>query len=174
SVLATKAHLASAADASRIVPEFNVFAGRVRSILESAFGSCVLTEHGRIPVCVDVSGTTDPHCYHAHFLLFPGVHNIEDRAKEYFATVESARSLADAMAIAGAHREYFLISGTCDSYQVLTRPGKLIRQFARVLVADALKVPVRANWRKYPQEEEAIRNASLLRQKFRPTPMDVP
>lgn len=172
SVLATRAHLASAADASKAVPKFNVFADRVRSILETTFGSCVLTEHGRIPVCVDVSGTTDPHCYHAHFLLFPGVSNIEDRAKEYFARVESACSLADAMAIAGAHAEYFLISGTRDSFQVLSRPGKLIRQFARVLVADALGVPARANWRKYPEEQEAIRNASLLREKFRQGEME--
>src|SRR5712692_1420988 len=91
SVVAPRSHVRSAADAAAgEAVEFLAFASEVRAKLSELYGPCLLTEHGRLPVCVDVSGTTDPHCYHAHFLMFPGVSTLEDKARSYFAHVKYA------------------------------------------------------------------------------------
>src|SRR5689334_15782005 len=76
SLVATKQHTASAADAVADSTELPKFAEQIRGLLASRYGNCLITEHGRVPVCFDPSGTSDPHCYHAHFLLFPGVPEI--------------------------------------------------------------------------------------------------
>jgi len=166
SLIATAAHVRSAADARAVVPGFTGFVDRVRDVLTARFGTCVVSEHGRVPVCKDISGTSDPHCYHAHFLVFPGCPPIEERARKFFAKSERSSSLDDALIIAAQHDEYFLISDAVGSFQVLTRPGKLIRQFARMLVADALQIPHKTNWRKHPNEQQALRDAETIRALF--------
>jgi hypothetical protein len=167
SIVATRAHLRSAADARKVAPSLSAFVSRVREVLVARFGRCVLSEHGRVPACADISGTTDPHCYHAHFLLFPGSPNIEERAQKFFAASEFTSSLDDALTIAANWEEYFLISDAPNSFRVLTRPGKFIRQFARILVTDAMGLPsTRANWRKHPNDEQAAREAESLRTLF--------
>jgi hypothetical protein len=123
-----------------------------------------MTEHGRVPACVDVSGTSDPHCYHAHFLLFPAAPPVEEEARKRFAKAEEASTLAGAMEIAALHEEYFLLSASAESFIVLTRPGKLVRQFARLLVADALGESNLANWRRFPGLEQAVSEAAQLRE----------
>jgi diadenosine tetraphosphate (Ap4A) HIT family hydrolase len=164
SVVATHEHVRSAADIDfAVVNEFVEFASTVRARLASAFGSCVLTEHGRLPVCVDVSGTTDPHCFHAHFLLFPGAPEIDQQARSYFAQVRPANSFAQALATARATDEYFLLSSDPEHFLIMTRPGRLIRQFARLLVADALGHPELADWRHHSSHEEALKGAKELR-----------
>ncbi len=163
SLVATRRHIRSAADALGEVPEFLSFASKIRSALALRFGSCLMTEHGRVPACVDVSGTTDPHCFHAHFLLFPGAPPTEERAREHFKTAEEAGTLAQAMQLASAHEEYFLFSLTPERFVILTRPGKLARQFARFLVADALGDGSLANWRGSPRPDQAKSDAAELR-----------
>lgn len=164
SVVATQEHVRSAADAAaRESLEFCGFVSDVRKKLESSYGPCLITEHGRLPVCIDVSGTTDPHCYHAHFLMFPRAPNIEEEARSYFARVEYASSLDDALSLARAHEEYFLLSPSDKQFAIMTRPGKIIRQFARLLVAESLGSSDLANWRLHSLREEAASTAAELR-----------
>ncbi len=168
SVIGATNHVRSAADLEGDeAGEFLKFVQKVRESLIQRYGSCLMTEHGRLPVCVDVSGSTDPHCYHAHFLLFPGVPSLEAKAREYFAGAETATTLEEALAAARSHEEYFLFSPSPQRFVVMTRPGKLMRQFARYLVADALGRPELANWRKFPALETALGEAQVLRSIFR-------
>lgn len=167
SVVAPRLHIRSAADAAAgEVSEFLAFASDVRAKLSKLYGQCLLTEHGRLPVCIDISGTTDPHYYHAHFLMFPGVPALEDKASSYFARVKYASSLAEALEIARVENEYFLLSPDPQRFVVMTRPGRLIRQFARLLVAESLGRPELANWRRYSLREEAVSAAAELRGSF--------
>jgi diadenosine tetraphosphate (Ap4A) HIT family hydrolase len=164
SLVATRKHVRSAADAMLgEAPDFLSFAVGIRRKLSARFGSCLMTEHGRVHTCIDVSGTTDPHCYHAHFLLFPAAPRIEDQALEHFAKAEEAPTLIDAMRFAAQHEEYFFFSPSPDRFLVLTRPGKLVRQFARFLVADALDASDLANWRRFPSFDEAANQAAELK-----------
>lgn len=169
SVVATVGHVRSASDAAfGEAPDFAAFALAVRAALIESHGSCLMTEHGRVPLCDDISGTTDPHCFHAHFLLFPGAPDVEPDARGYFAGVEVAPSLSDALAVAQAHNEYFLLSPDPSRFLIMTRPGRLIRQFARMLVADKLGRSELANWRKYANRHQVIVNARSLRQRLNP------
>jgi hypothetical protein len=168
SIIATKAHVRSAADAYNTVSGFIDFTNDVRAILDGLFGSSVLTEHGRLGACVGPSGASDPHCFHAHFLLFPGVPNIVENARSYFAEDRLSSTLSNAMQIANeSPDEYFLVSGSVDSFHIMTRPSELIRQFARWLVAGALNTPEKANWQEFPDEQNALRCAQDLREVFK-------
>lgn len=168
SVVATRRHVRSAADAAAgEAPTFLAFASTARAKLETSFGGCLLSEHGRVPLCVDLSGTTDPHCYHAHFLLFPGAPSIEEKATAHFATVKKAASLKEALTLAAAFNEYFLLSPTGQQFLVMTRPGRIIRQFVRLLVSEAIGTPELANWRNDSSREEAALMADQLRRLFR-------
>ena len=63
SVLATKQHIDSAADIVQgDLQKFVEFAICVRRKLIRLFGNCLITEHGRLPVCEDVGGSSHPHC----------------------------------------------------------------------------------------------------------------
>lgn len=167
SVIATKSHVRSAADACGRVPGFIDFVNDVRATLDLTFGSSVLTEHGRVAACIGPSGAPEPHCFHAHFLLFSGVPNIEKSAHSYFAEDHFASTLSAALAIAAQNsKEYFLVSGATDSFHIMTRPTKLFRQFARWLVAGSLNIPAKANWFKFPEEAAAIECAQHLREVF--------
>jgi hypothetical protein len=167
SLVATHTHVRSAADVEAgEVDHFVEFASLTRKNLAGQYGNCLLTEHGRLPVCVDSSGTTDPHCYHAHFLLFPGVPDVEQRARAYFRQVKIVSSFHEALTTARIGDEYFLLSPDPKRFLIMTRPGKLIRQFARLVVADTLGRPELANWRQYPGHEEALVNSAGLRDLF--------
>ena len=166
SVVATTDHVASAADESRAGSSFASFASSVREKLVARFGSCLMTEHGRLPVCVDPSGTTDPHCFHAHFLMFPGITFPDESLTAYFLSQERADSLDKALSLAREHEEYFLFSQDAQHFSVFVRPARIVRQFARLLVADAIGKPELANWRLYPRREDAVRSATALREMF--------
>lgn len=167
SIVATKRHIHSAADvAADQMPEFLAFASDVRARLANYYGQCLLTEHGRVSLCVDVSGGTEPHCFHAHFLMFPGAPAVEAKARPYFARVEHASSLEEALNMARTHHEYFLLSPEPERFMVMTRPGKMIRQFARLLVAESLGRSELANWRRYSLYQEASAVAIELRGLF--------
>lgn len=167
SVIATAKHIRSAADAAAgESPDFLDFASAVRAKLTAYWGNCLVTEHGRLPVCVDVSGTSEAHCYHAHFLFFPGAPLIDNVARTHFACVEEACSLREALDIARSHSEYFLLSPKPDSYLVMSRPGRIARQFSRLLVAKALGRPELASWRKHPMRDTALATTAELRPLF--------
>ena len=166
-VVGTKAHVASAADVSSQYPEFLEFAEGVRSFLVKHYGSCLVTEHGRMPACVGPAGEPDTHCFHAHFLMFPGVPLVSESARPYFASRQTFSNVREALESALGVAEYFLISPDADEASILTRPGRLIPQFARMLVAKATGHPELTNWRKAPLRDQCISMATQLRALWR-------
>jgi hypothetical protein len=163
SLLATKIHKPSAADAFADGTDFLEFAEQIREFLASRYGGCLITEHGRVPVCLGQSGTSDPHCYHAHFLFFPGVPDIVEVASRYFPRVQTTSSLGEALTLASEAKDYFLISPNAKEAHIMSRPDRLMRQFARVLVADAVGKPKLASWRKYPDRQACTNLARHFR-----------
>lgn len=163
SLVATKSHVASAADVTVTDPTFVGFAEAVRSFLGKQYGNCLLTEHGRMPACVGPAGEADPHCFHAHFLLFPAAPEVLPAARQHFSSILTSGSLADALHTAREQAEYLLISPSSDSASILLRPGRLIPQFARMLVAQAIGKPELTNWRKAPSRPDCVQAASFLR-----------
>ena len=162
SLVATRSHIPSCADAVLLEHDFAPFLGRVRSMLEEVHGSCLLTEHGRLPVCVDTM-TSDRHCYHAHFLLFPGAPTIIDKAARYFNSVVTTHSLNTALQIARTRKEYFLLSPTPQQFLIMSHHTTIPRQFARLLVATATGHPGSADWRRHPDRSRAATMARELR-----------
>jgi len=45
----------------------------------------------------------------------------------------------------------------------MSRPGRFIRQFARLLVAEAIGLPQMADWARFPNREQAEATAANLR-----------
>lgn len=167
SVVATRKHARSTADlASAEQKEFQDFAVGVRSRLMSKFNSCLMTEHGRLPMCVDYSGTSEPHCYHAHFLLFPGANDVEERARSFFRKTDDFISLRAAMEWTKSLEEYYLLSPTPSRFLIMTRPGRIMRQFSRYLVAESIGKPQLADWRRHTMQTEAMSMAQNLRELF--------
>jgi hypothetical protein len=166
-VVGAKAHVASAADISSRDTQFLQFAEAVRSFLVKRYGSCLVTEHGRMPACVGPAGEPDTHCFHAHFLMFPGAPPVSDNARSYFASCQTFSSAREALESTQRAAEYFLISPSADIASILTRPGRLIPQFARMLVAQSTGHPDLANWRKAPLRDQCVSMATLLRSLWR-------
>jgi len=163
SVVATRDHTLSCADAALTNDELTRFTESVRATLILRYGSCLMTEHGRLPVCTRPSGTEE-HCFHGHFLLFPASPDIAKSAKLHFAQTYTASSLDAALEIARDQTEYFLLSPSPAEFCVMTRPVNLIRQFARYMVAEAIGCPDRADWSTYPDRLKAEADASALAQ----------
>lgn len=165
SVVATRLHVRSMADAATgESPALLDYVARIRQLLTDRYGSCLATEHGRVPVCARTSNPADPHCYHAHFLMLPGSPTVEQTARAYFARAFEAATLQEALTIARLHDEYFLLSPDPSYYVILTHPGRIFRQFSRWLVANALDQPQLADWRRAPMREKAAATATDLRQ----------
>lgn len=163
SVVAPSQHLHSAADSVRVGDDgFLDLATDIRARLIERFGSCLLTEHGRIPVCTESTHRPDPHCFHAHFLLFPGVPAVEHTARAYFGRVATATDMREALQMVDDDEGYFFLSPNLSRFLVLTPPVLFIRQFSRLLVADAIGKAGLADWRKHPQLDRAKAMAAQL------------
>ena len=167
SVVGTSLHVRSAADALMSgIDVFLSFAEEIRAFLIAQNGSCLLTEHGRVPVCAGGAGAHESHCFHAHFLLFPSAPDVMDEVAKQCESFSTANSLIDALDSASDLPDYFLISPDPDSYRVLRSQGRLPRQFARHMVASALGLPELADWRLHAGYSNAKQNAAVLRESF--------
>ena len=168
SVVSAVPHVRSAADAAvGGAPEFLPFAERVRSRLIAKYGTCLLTEHGRMPVCVTTVGA-ERHCYHAHFLCFPAAPGIVEAAKSYFQIGRETATLQTALQIARTFDEYFLLSPNPQQFLIFANQRSLPRQFARTLVAAAIGKTSEATWQSVPKRAEALESANRLRTLFSP------
>ena len=176
SIIAHEQHIRAMAD----IPESDVnsalpFFTHIRRGLFERFGSCVITEHGRMALCTDpAESSDDPHCYHAHLLAFPGAPNPVQYASTYFRQVTEFRALEDALALVRAGDEYFLFSPSEDSFFVMEGGLNVPRQFARQVMAISLKCPHLADWRRNPNWDRTLRIASDLRQQFQGSESDAP
>lgn len=132
-------------------------------ILSEKFGSCVLAEHGKIPVC-NPNRPAGSHCFHPHFLLFPGAPDPLPEFEDYFSSKgDRFKSLTEAVRHAARLPSYLLGSSRPGQYTVFPIENGLPRQFARLVVADSLGLPELASWLTHPNGEWATRNAEVLR-----------
>ncbi len=163
-VVGAKSHVRSSADALVAGSNFVDFAMHVRAFLIERFGGCLMTEHGRMPVCHGAAGAAERHCFHAHFLLFPAAPSILGLAVPYFAAVTQHTDLRSVLReTARTNQEYFLVSPTPHQVFVMQRPNRMMRQFSRCLVAAALGRPGDADWQAKPDVELAREYARDLR-----------
>lgn len=154
SVIATAAHVASMfdldAEEGRLLTQFTA---RVRNLLSPHFGPCSLAEHGRIALCVSIATKAhEPHCLHAHRLVFPSLPNLPLRLAVPDLPVETFESFDDArMRQAFPERQYLYTEDADGSCEVCfpSRPiaRQLLRQLAVALRKEARDV---ADWRTFP------------------------
>ena len=165
SVVGTSLHVRSAADAlTSGIDVFLSFAEEIRAFLIARHGSCLLTEHGRVPVCAGLSGAHESHCFHAHFLFFPSSPDVMDEVAKQCQLLSTSNSLTDALVLASDLPDYFLISPNPHDYRVFRSLGRLPRQFARHMVASELGFPELADWRLHASYSNAKRTAAVLRE----------
>jgi hypothetical protein len=121
----------------------------VRERLGELYGPAVVTEHGRVAPCVARAlDTHEPHCLHAHRLVFPGRDYLDVRAlaPAYgWETFESYTELRRRDPLPGQYLACEQADGRVDIAAVT---GPLERQFFRTLVARAAGVDDRADWRR--------------------------
>ena len=139
------------------------YAEITQRILSENFGSCVLAEHGKMPVC-NPNRPIGSHCFHPHFLLFPGAPDPLPEFEDYFSSKgDRFETLRDALRHAVTLPGYLLGSSRPGQYTIFPTENGLPRQFARMVVADSLGHPDLASWQAHPNGEWAIRNAEVLR-----------
>jgi diadenosine tetraphosphate (Ap4A) HIT family hydrolase len=163
-VVAAKSHVKSMAD----VPlgqagERDAFITLVRNRLIAMYGTCLITEHGRMTVCADEH---DHHCFHAHFLVFPGTEDVSALADSYFSTSQAFTNLETSLAHGALHAEYLLISPSPTRFSIYSTPLNAPRQLARHLVAWKTGNGHLADWKTWPQRDRAIFIAETLRSAF--------
>jgi diadenosine tetraphosphate (Ap4A) HIT family hydrolase len=155
SLIATREHLPSMFDLNQEAAEELVeFTAKVRARLEPLYGRAVVTEHGRIAPCVGpIARRHEPHCLHAHRLVFPGQDSLDlgrvapRMPRMAFDSYLVARS---EFALVGQYVYAEQPDGQCEVGMVT---GPLPRQFLRAVVASAQGRPEIADWRRYPDYE---------------------
>ena len=161
-------HIRSMADTppGPLRDERNALVEMIRTKLQRRYGSCLVTEHGRVPVCRDDGSRHDEHCFHAHLLVFPGATDITDAAQAYYQTGAQFPSLGDAMEYAATHDNYLYSSPDSDRHNVLSGPLNTPRQLVRHLVAVTARDIGLADWRMHPQTSRTLEIARSLRSIF--------
>ncbi len=118
---------------------------------------------GALPVCVDVSARPIRIVIMRTSSTLPRCPIVGGGSARVFCRRRNRDHLGGSPCRAYLMRNSFLFSPSPRRFVVMTRPGKLMRQFARYLVADALGRPELANWRKFPALETALGEAQVLR-----------
>lgn len=148
---------------SALLTSWGQYSEWVQRALEAEFGTCVLSEHGKMSIC-NPNRPANSHCYHPHFLLFPGAPDPLPVFRDHFPCEgEFFSSLTDALRHASVLSNYLLGSPRPGEYFVFPAPDGLPRQFARAIIADSLGVPDLASWQSRPCGDWAMRNAEVLR-----------
>ncbi|WP_148667171.1 hypothetical protein [Bradyrhizobium amphicarpaeae] len=117
-------------------------------------------------MAVCAAGEHDHHCFHAHFLVFPGSEDVSSLASSYFANTAEFSTLDGALAFAALHPEYLLTSPSSSRLFIHSTPLNAPRQLARFLVAWKNGNAHLADWKAWPQRERAISIANTLRTAF--------
>ena len=165
-MIAAKDHVQSFADFFLNEPEIAGEIEKTRAVLEYGREPLLMTEHGRVPACLDDKDEHDAHCFHAHVLLFQSTKDIEEVASGYFMKREVFGCLSDALAYAAECQNYHLLSPNSNRFVVLTGALNVPRQFFRQLVAIEEDQPELADWRHRPHVERALANAERERTRY--------
>jgi hypothetical protein len=152
SIVATKEHVPSMLD---VDPTWQVelrdVMTRVRDRLRVPFGESVATEHGRVAACVaPLTARHEPHCLHAHRLLFPGAPDINLHEVVPGADVQDFDTFASAQGGYADPGQYLCVEHPDGSCQIGRVEGRLPRQFFRAVVARRLGTPELASWQAHP------------------------
>lgn len=155
SLIATRQHVPSMMDLSRSkARELQEFTEQVRARLRPEFGECVITEHGRVAACLEAATSAyEPHCLHAHRLLFPGLADIGEAAVAYRFEWRSYSDFSDAHARFDWPRQYLYAEQADGACQVAPASGPVPRRFFRTLVAALKGTPEAVDWRSQPRLE---------------------
>ena len=152
SLIATQAHCPSMLDLeASAVAALAAFTREVRAVIAEHWpGGAAIGEHGRVAACVSPAAARyEPHCLHAHRLVFPGIDDID---LTVVAPVSRFASFADAYASSGAVLGQYLYSERSDgSCQIAPYSRSLPRQTIRRIVADRRGEPGLADWRSNPR-----------------------
>jgi diadenosine tetraphosphate (Ap4A) HIT family hydrolase len=163
-LIATRDHLPSMLDLSNAAAsELVEFTAEVRDRLGRLYGPSVVAEHGRVAPCVAPAlREHEPHCFHAHRLVFPGQRSLD------LGTVAPRMPRADFGSYSDAHRafrwpgQYVYAEDPDGSCEVGVVSGPLPRQFLRAVVAGAQGHPEIADWRANPGWETVAAAISAL------------
>jgi hypothetical protein len=168
SLIATRVHTPSMFDVSASeADELAAFTREVRLRLEPHYGPSLITEHGRVPPCLDqLLRTYEPHCLHAHRLVFPGVPDLDLATSVPQLRVEDFSSFLNAKFAFRDQGQYLYAEGHDGSCQLAAVGGAVPRQFFRTIVASRMGTPERADWQAHPghnlvaQARERLRAAA--------------
>jgi hypothetical protein len=158
-VLSSVNHIRSMFDLpSGQIEQFLHFRLKVIKLLKEIYGTVIITEHGRVPNCDFYDLKREPHCYHAHQLLFPvqidlkpELYNaFKEKVIRYDGFAEAQKSCFSA----GEYAYYEDANG--KSY--VAQDAKYPRQYFRMIVAEKIGHLERVDWHNW-QGWELIDNA---------------
>lgn len=149
SLIATENHIASMMDLSAPEKaELQAFEELVRQRINPRFGPYVTTEHGRVPVCINAATNRhEPHCLHAHRLLFPGISEITKHLDSPITPWAHFEPGASSPIPSGQYLWCRHDDGRVDLASV---NSPLPRQFFRSIVALERGTPELADWTAHP------------------------
>jgi hypothetical protein len=153
SLIGTVAHVPSMFDLSEgDVDKLMAFTDRVREVLAPQYGEVIITEHGRVPPCVDRDRDgQQAHCFHAHRLVFPIQADLTDALEQYCPEMLEYGNFKDcwrSFSWRGEYLYYERPDGTCVAAMA---PLRTVRQFFRYRLAERLGQPELADWKTYPR-----------------------
>lgn len=154
SIMSTVTHIPSYFDLrGDLVQEYLDFRASTFERMADAYRRPVVTEHGRVPACDFYDDRPhQAHCYHAHQLLFPADVDLEPRLRaeyrNYVQTFSNFVAARDAMQ--ATEDEYLYFENADGRCIVIPTPYKHIRQYFRLLVAEAVGHPERISWHSVP------------------------
>ena len=122
-----------------------------------------VTEHGRVGLCEIIGRSYDPHCIHAHRLLFPA--NVDLKTQLSNSDIEPivVSDFNEAKARAGHLIEYLYYESPAGEISVGAMTEAVPRQFFRSAVAHEIGRPELTSWRTTTGSESLASEAKKLR-----------
>jgi len=163
-LIAAREHLPSMLDLDAdLADELREFTTEVRNELEGHWGPTVVGEHGRVAPCIaSAARRHEPHCLHAHRLVFPGHTKLDLRSSLPNVRVLAYESSVEAEGCSWSG-QYLYVEDANRRCQVGLVQGPLPRQFLRAVVARARGQAELADWRRSPRPHELDAARRLLR-----------
>jgi hypothetical protein len=152
SLIATREHSPSMFDLDAdVAAELVEFTAEVRRRLHEHYGPSVVAEHGRVSPCIAPAiRRHEPHCLHAHRLVFPGLVRVDLDGVAPWLGAEQHDSFAAARDAFVWPGQYVYVEHADGSCTVAGPRRPLPRQFLRAVVAAEQGRPELADWRRFP------------------------
>lgn len=149
-IISTKDHIRSMFDMpSDKIQEYYNFRRKVLELLSRLYGTVIITEHGRVPMCDFYCLNRESHCYHAHQLLFPINLDLLPRIKQNFPKMVKAYSnFTEASQSCTSEVEYIYYEAP-DGICYVAQNVKFARQYFRMLIAEEIGHIERVDWQNF-------------------------